>query len=97
MTIVEMKEKISTIVARSTVMIEVTRGLCYYYEPNDDHHSLAQVILQELQNTQNPETLDAIATEVKETYSYDAIATQYRVFLLDRTKENLYIGASVDV
>lgn len=98
MTAIEMMgRKIPTIVARNTAMPEVTRGLCYYYEPTDDSHSLAQVILQELQNPQSPETLDAIAAEVKEAYSYDAIAKQYWNFLLGCTKGNSYTGANVDV
>lgn len=78
MTAVEMMgRRIPTIVADSTAMPEVTRGLCRYYGPADDADQLAAVILEELEHPTPPERLAEIAQEMRETYSYVKVANEY--------------------
>ena len=78
MTAVEMMGRgVPTIVADSTAMPEVTRGLCRYYGPADDADQLAAVILEELEHPTPPERLAEIAQEMRETYSYVKVANEY--------------------
>lgn len=78
MTAVEMMGRgIPTIVAKNTAQPEVTRELCYYYEPADCASALADVIMEELQNPMPEEKLRFIADEMRKHYSYDIIAKEY--------------------
>lgn len=78
MTAVEMMgREIPTIVADSTAMPEVTRGLCRYYGPADDDVQLAAVLLEELEHPTPPERLAEIAQVMRETYSYVKAANEY--------------------
>ena len=81
MTAVEMMgREIPAIVADSTAMPEVTRGLCRYYGPADDADQLADAILEELENPTSPERLAEIAQVMRETYSYVNAAKEYWAF-----------------
>ena len=73
----EVGRGIPTIVAKNTAQPEVTRELCYYYEPADCASALADVIMEELQNPMPEEKLRFIADEMRKHYSYDIIAKEY--------------------
>lgn len=89
MTSVEMMGRgIPTIVAKNTAQPEVTRGLCYYYEPTDDCNALAKVILQELRHPMSQKSLQAIADEMRRQYSYEKISMEYWNFILQCTEKN---------
>lgn len=89
MTAVEMMGRgIPTIVAKNTAQPEVTRGLCYYYDPTDSDKALADVILQELRDPMPQEKLQAIAAEMRKNYSYEMIAREYWDYILECAKCN---------
>lgn len=89
MTAVEMMgREIPTIVAKNTAQPEVTRGLCYYYEPTDDCNALAKVILQELKHPMSQKNLQAIADEMRMHYSYEKISMEYWNFILQCIEKN---------
>ena len=81
MTAVEMMgREVPAIVADSTAMPEVTRGLCRYYGPADDAAQLAAVLLEELEHPTPPERLAEIAQVMRESYSYVNVAKEYWAF-----------------
>ena len=83
MTAVEMMgRRIPTIVAKNTAQPEVTRGLCYYYEPTDNYSALADAIMCELKNPMPTEKLEWISNEMRTHYSYENIAKEYWEFIL---------------
>lgn len=81
MTAIEMMgRKVPTIVADNTAQPEVTMGLCRYYHPAEDHQSLAEEIMKEINNPTSDTELESIAQAVRNRYSYEKIANEYWEF-----------------
>lgn len=74
--------KVPALVSRVPANYEVTKGLCYYYEPVNDEYALAEAIERALAHPEPPAVLEEKSRRMSEAYDYRKIADEYaRLFL----------------
>ncbi|MBB5264808.1 glycosyltransferase involved in cell wall biosynthesis [Catenibacillus scindens] len=69
--------KIPTLVSRIATNYEITQGLCDYYEPAEDEHALAEMLLKCLKKNYDNQDLDKKSKLLLDKYDYRRIANEY--------------------
>ncbi len=72
-----MMMELPTITTRETSLPEVTQGMAYYYEPADDHHALAERIIEVLDNRPGSKKLNEVKAHMAKMFNPAKIASAY--------------------